>query len=157
MERGSEGRLTGFDVTPNHWCHVTFVVHKSSIEVWGFVWVGRYNVRLATGEWILQEMKHCEELSGRHQHVITEPSRNNRVMHDWLVRFILEVAVPAALEVWSRPRLHLFQLLFSGANFDTSVNAIGGERPCALEVPFIKDCFLNFRDTTDEIVETFGI
>ena len=62
----SDGRLTGFDITPNHWCHVTLVVHETSIEVWSFVWVRRYNVRLATGEWILQEMEHREELSGRH-------------------------------------------------------------------------------------------
>jgi hypothetical protein len=157
MERGSEGRLTGFDVTPNHWCHVTFVVHESGIEVWSFVWVGRYNVRLATGEWIFQEMEHREELSGRHQHVITEPSRNNRVVHDWLVGLVLEIAVPTTLEVWSRPRLHLFQLLFSRANLDTSFDAISGKRSCALDVPFIENCFLNFRNTTDEVVETFGV
>jgi hypothetical protein len=101
-------------------------------------------------------MEHREELSGRHQHVITKPSCNNRVMHDWLVGFILEIAVPATLEVWSRPRLHLFQLLLSWTNLDTSVDAIGGERSCAFDIPLIKDCFLNFRDTTDEVIETFG-
>jgi hypothetical protein len=156
MERGNEGILTGFDVSPNHWCHVTFIVHETGIKVWSFVWVRRYNVRLATGEWILQEMKHRKELSGRHQHVITEPSCNNRVMHNRLVGFILEVAVPAALEVWSRPRLHLFQLLFSWTNLDTSIDAIGGKWSCALDVPFIENCFLNFRDTTNKVVETFG-
>jgi hypothetical protein len=83
--------LTRFDVSPNHWCHVTLVVHEASVEVWSFIWVGRYDVSLATREGILQEMEHGEELSGRpaivrillgqigtsrdlHQHVITKPS-----------------------------------------------------------------------------------
>jgi hypothetical protein len=77
-------------------------------------------------------------------------------MHDRLVGLVLEIAVPATLEVRSRPRLHLFQLLLSWTNFDTSVDAIGGERSCAFDIPFIKDSFLNFRHTTDEVIETFG-
>lgn len=45
--------FAGFDVAPDHGCHVAFVVHEAGVEVWGFVGVGGHDVRGATGEWIL--------------------------------------------------------------------------------------------------------
>jgi hypothetical protein len=93
--------LTGLDVSPYHWRHVTLIIHEASIEIWCFIWVWRNNVSLATGEWILEEMKHGEEFSGGHQHVVTKPTKkyvnsiphtvevrilpgNDGVVHDWL-------------------------------------------------------------------------
>jgi hypothetical protein len=46
--------LTGFNVTPDHGCHVTFVVHETSIKVRCFVWVRGDDVGLSTREWILE-------------------------------------------------------------------------------------------------------
>jgi hypothetical protein len=89
------GCFTGLDVAPDHGCHIALVVHEAGVEVGGFVWVGRYDVRGAAGEGILEEMKHCEELARRHNHVVAKPSSNDRVMHDGLVGLVLEIAVPA--------------------------------------------------------------
>jgi hypothetical protein len=61
------------------------------------------------------------------------------------------------LKVWSWPLFHLFEFFLSRTNFDTGVDAIGGERSSALDVPFIEDCFLDFWDTADEIVEAFSV
>jgi hypothetical protein len=47
------------------------------------------------GEGHTQEVEHGEELARRHDHVVTKPTCNDGVMHDGLVRLVLEVAVPA--------------------------------------------------------------
>ena len=51
--RHAAGRFTRLDVTPDHWCHITFVVHEASIEVWSVVWVWGGDVSESTREWIL--------------------------------------------------------------------------------------------------------
>jgi hypothetical protein len=56
--------LTRFDVAPDHWCHVTLIVHEAGIEVWSFIWIRRHDVGLPTREWIFKEVKHSEKLSG---------------------------------------------------------------------------------------------
>ena len=78
-------------------------------------------------------------------------------MHDRFVRLILKVAVPATLEMWSRPLLHLTQFFIGRAYLDAGFNAIGGEWTRALEVPFIEDRFLDFRYTADKVVEALGV
>lgn len=78
---------------------------------------------------------------------------NDRIMHDRLVRLILEVAVPTASKFWRRPLVHLGEFLFSWTNLDTSINTIGSEWASALEVPFIEDSFLDFGHTSDEVIE----
>ncbi len=78
-------------------------------------------------------------------------------MHDRLIRLILKVAVPTALKVRSRPLFHLSEFFFSRTDLDTSVNAIGSKWPSALDVPFIEDCFLDFGDTADEVVEAVSV
>lgn len=78
-------------------------------------------------------------------------------MHDRLVRFVLKVAVPTAPEVWSRPRIHLIQLLLGWSNFDTSFDAICSKWAGALKVPLIEHGFLDFRNTTNEVIKTLGI
>lgn len=87
---------------------------------------------------------------------VSSPS-NDGVMHDWLVRLVLEVAVPTASKMRSRPAIHLLQFFFSRANLDTSFNAVGSEWSCALEIPLIKDSFLDFRHASDEIIEALSI
>lgn len=82
---------------------------------------------------------------------------NNGIVHHWLVRFILEVAVPSTSEMRGWPRVHLLQFLLSRANLHTSVNAIGSKWASALEVPLIKDSLLNFRHASSEVVETLSV
>ena len=78
-------------------------------------------------------------------------------MHDRLVRLILKVRVPTTLKMGCRPVLHLSQLFLRRADLDTRFNAISGEWSGTLQVPFVEDSFLDFRDTADEIVETLRI
>jgi hypothetical protein len=78
-------------------------------------------------------------------------------VHNWLVGFILEVTVPAALEVWSRPLLHLLQFLLGGTNLDTGIDSIGCKRSSAFDIPLVEYGLLNFRNTSDEVIETLGV
>jgi len=78
-------------------------------------------------------------------------------MHDRLVRLVFKVAIPTALEMWRRPLLHLGEFLLSRTNLDTSFDAISSQRSSALEVPFIKDCFLDLWNAADEVVEAFRV
>lgn len=78
-------------------------------------------------------------------------------MHDWLVRLIFEIAVPTTSKMRGRPAIHLLQFFLSRTDLDASFNAVGSEWSSALEVPLIKDSFLNFRNASDEIVETLGV
>ena len=87
---------------------------------------------------------------------VNSPS-NDRVMHDRLVRLILKVRIPTALEMRCRPVLHLSQLLLRRTDLYTRFNAISGEWSGTLQVPFIEDSFLDFRDTANEIIETLCI
>ncbi len=78
-------------------------------------------------------------------------------MHNRLVRLILKIALPSALEMRGRPRLHLFEFFLGGTNLDSGVNAICSKWACAFDVPFIEDGFLHFGDTTDEVIKTFSV
>lgn len=74
-----------------------------------------------------------------HEHVVTEPTGNDTVVHDGLVGLVLEVRLPSVGEVGSGPALKVPELLLCGTDLDTSVNAVGGERASSLEVPLVKD------------------
>jgi hypothetical protein len=91
-----------------------------------------------------------------HQHVITEPASNNRVMHHRLIGLILEIAVPSRPEMWSWPTIHLLEFFLGWSDLDTGIDAVGGEGPCSFEVPFIEDSLLDFWNTACEVVETFS-
>ena len=78
-------------------------------------------------------------------------------MHDWLVWLVLEIAVPAASEVWCRPRFHLLKLLFSWANLDSSLNSVGRKWTCSLDIPLVEHSLLDCRVTSSEVIETVGI
>lgn len=74
-----------------------------------------------------------------HEHVVTEPAGNDTVVHDGLVRLVLEVRLPSVGEVGSGPALKVPELLLCGTDLDTGFNAIGGKRASSLEMPLIKD------------------
>lgn len=71
------GSLARLDVAPDHGCHIPLVVHEAGVEVGRFVGVGRRDVRPTTREGIFQEVEHGEELPGRHDHVVAEPTRDD--------------------------------------------------------------------------------
>jgi hypothetical protein len=102
-------------------------------------------------------LEHCEKLSWWHEHMISKPPSNDRIMHDRLVRFVFEVRVPTALEVWRGPFLHFLQLLLGWTDFNTSFNPISSQWTSTFEIPFIKDSFLDFWDASDEVVKTFCV
>jgi hypothetical protein len=66
--------------------------------------------------------------------VVAKPSRNDRVMHDRLVRLVLEVAVPARAELGARPAIHHLQLFFGRTDLDAGFDTVRGERAGSLEV-----------------------
>jgi len=167
--------LTGLDVTPDcrresvmltfnsrlsqhtHWCHVTLVVHETGIEVRCIVGRGAGDEGLATREGILEEVEHGEELARGHHHVVTEPTSNDRVVHDRLVGLVLEVGVPAGAELGAWPAVHLLELVLSRADLDTSLNAVGGERTSAVDLPLLEDLLLNLGVATDEVVKGLDV
>jgi hypothetical protein len=84
-------------------------------------------------------VKHGEELAGRQQHVVTKPAGNDAVVHHGLVGLVLEVGVPAALEVRSRPVLELLELFLSRADLDAGFDAVGGEWTGSFQCPLIEN------------------
>ena len=92
----ASGGFARLDVSPDHWGHVAFVVHKTGIEVGGFVGIGGLDVGEASGEGVFlcfllvvgddrgkrrrgargtdEEVEHGEELARGHQHVVAEPA-----------------------------------------------------------------------------------
>jgi hypothetical protein len=89
--------------------------------------------------------------------VITEPTSNDRVVHDRLVRLVLEVRVPTRAELGARPAVHLLELLLSRTDLDTSVNTVGGKRTSAVDLPLLEDLLLDLRIATDEIIERLDV
>lgn len=80
--------LARLDVAPDHGCHIALVIHETSVKVGSIVGVGADNMGRATREGILQEVEHGEELARRHDHVVTEPARNDgcpRVSYELLI------------------------------------------------------------------------
>jgi hypothetical protein len=116
-------------------------------------------------------VKNCEEsvrikaniycktthLARRHHHVVAEPTSNDRVVHDRLVGLVLEVRVPTRAELGARPAVHLLELLLSRADLNTSINAVGGKRTSAVDLPLLKDLLLDLGITTDEIIERLDV
>jgi hypothetical protein len=147
------GSLTRLDVSPNHRSHVTLVVHETSVEVGRLVWVRRHNVRGTTRERVLEEVEHGEELAWWHDHVVTKPTSNNRVVHNGLVGLVLEVRVPARAELLAWPAVHHLEFFLSGSDLDTSLDTVGSERTSAVDIPLLEDLFLDLGVTTDEVIE----
>jgi len=81
------------------------------------------------------------------------PPCDNRIMHDWLVRLLLEVTVPARPELLAWPAVHLFKLFLSRSDLDTGIDAVCSQRASPVGIPLLKDLLLNFRNATNEVVE----
>ena len=77
-----------------------------------------------------------------HQHVVSKPASNDRVVHDGLVRLVLEVRLPPGIEVGSGPSFELPQLFLRGPDFDPSLDAVRGAGPRALDVPFLEHAWM---------------
>lgn len=90
-------------------------------------------------------------------HVVTKPTGNDTVVHDWLVWLVLEVRVPAAAELWARPRVHLLELFLGGADLHTGFDTIGGKRARAVDVPLVENLLLNLLVAADEVVEALDV
>jgi hypothetical protein len=73
--------------------------------------------------------------------MVAKPTGNDAVMHHRLVGLVLEVRIPAALEVRSRPVLELLELFLGWPDLDAGLDAVGRQRACALESPLVKDLY----------------
>jgi hypothetical protein len=80
-----------------------------------------------------------------------------RVMHDRFVNLVFKVTVPARAEVRTRPAIHLFEFFLGRANFDASIDTIGGKRSSTIDVPLIDDCLLHLGDSTDKVVKGLAV
>jgi len=94
---------------------------------------------LVLGQKLTQEMEHGKEVARGHQHVVAEPTSNDRVMHDRFVGLVLEVRVPPFSKVRGRPLLEIFQLLLSRSDLGACIDAVGRQWPRSPEVPLLKD------------------
>lgn len=104
-----------------------------------------------------QEVEHGEELARRHEHVVTEPARDDGVVHDWFVRLVLEVGLPATLEVGSRPCAHFSKLFLGRTNLNAGLDTVGGQRPSALDVPLLVDSSLHLRVAANEVIKGLNV
>ena len=106
--------------------------------------------------------------------MVTEPTRNDGVVHDRLVGLVLEVRLPSLGEVGGRPGLELLKLLGSRADLHASLDTVRRQGAGAVQLPLVEDlCYLSasthshtrrrkmltlldFRDAPHEVVETLG-
>lgn len=88
--------------------------------------------------------------------MVTKPSGNDGVVHNWLVGLVLEVAVPTGAELWVWPGIHLIELLLSRSDLDTCLDAIGGEWASTVDVPLVEDLFLCLLVAANEVVKRFA-
>lgn len=88
--------------------------------------------------------------------MVTKPASDDRVVHDRLVRLLLEVAVPARAELWVWPRVHLVKLLFGWSDLDTSFDTVGGQWTSTIDVPLVVYLLLGLFIAANEIVKRFN-
>lgn len=75
-------------------------------------------------------------------------------MHDWLVRLLLEVAVPSRTELF---HVILRQLFIGRTDFDTSFDPVGGQWARPVDIPLIKDTLLRLRVSAHKIIKRRGV
>lgn len=102
-------------------------------------------------------MVRMNHLARRHEHVVAKPARNDGVVHDRLVGLVLEVRVPTRAELRARPAIHLFELIFSGADLDTSIDTVGRKWASTVYVPLVEHLVLGLLVATDEVVEALHV
>lgn len=71
--------------------------------------------------------------------MVAEEAGDDAVVHHGLVRLVLEVGLPAVVEVRRRPLLEGLQLFLGGPDLDAGLDAVCGEGAGALESPFVED------------------
>lgn len=71
--------------------------------------------------------------------MVSEPAGNQRVMHYGLVRLVLEVRLPARLEMRSWPLLKLLQFFLSWPNLHAGLNTVRCQWPSAFDIPLVED------------------
>jgi hypothetical protein len=79
------------------------------------------------------------------------------VVHNGLIRLMLEIAVPPAPELFARPAVHHVQLLFRRPYLDTCLDTVCCKRAGAVDIPLLEDSFLYFGVTPHEVVEGLDV
>lgn len=74
-------------------------------------------------------------------------------MHNWLVRFVLEVGVPALPELWT----HFLKFLFCGSDLYSRINSVCCKRSCTVQIPLVENSLLYLRVATEEVIEGFCV
>jgi len=74
-------------------------------------------------------------------------------MHDGLVGLLLEVAVPAGAEFWTRPLVHHVKFCLCRTNLDTGFNAVSSEWASTINIPLLEHLLLNRWVTTSKVIE----
>lgn len=89
--------------------------------------------------------------------ILNHSPRNDRVVHHRLVGLVPEVALVPVNKIRSRPLLELVEFLLRRTDLDTGFNAIGSERPGALDVPLPKHLLLHLRVSAQEVIKGLDI
>lgn len=114
-------------------------------------------------------MEHSKELARWHEHMVSEPAeyvldtsmrmnilylpRYDRIVHHRLVWFVFEVRIPPTSKLRSWPFLHILKFLLRGSKLDSSIDAVGCQWTGPLYIPFLEHLFLDFRISSDEVIE----
>ncbi|KAH3669438.1 hypothetical protein OGAPHI_001559 [Ogataea philodendri] len=149
----SSGSLSGLLVSPDHWPQVSLVVEETGVEIWTVVRVWRGDSDESSGEWVFQEVEHGHELSVRDLGVVTEESRNHRVMHQWFVWLVGEVVGVTLSEVF----VGSSQFLLGWSDLDTGFDTVGGQRTILVGVPLVECVLLGSWVASDEVVKRWNI
>jgi hypothetical protein len=104
-------------------------------------------------QFVHQGILHSKELSRRHNHVVAEPAGDDGIVHDRLVRFVLEIAIPATSELLAGPAIHHIKLFLSRPDLDSGFDAVGGKWAGAVDVPLLEDRFLDLGIAANKIIE----
>lgn len=89
--------------------------------------------------------------------MVTEPTSDDRVVHDWLVRFVFEVRVPSRSELRAGPAVHLLKFVLSWTNLDTGFDTVGCKWTSAVNIPLVVNLLLSLFVATDEVVEALDV
>jgi hypothetical protein len=81
---------------------------------------------------------------------------NNTIMHNRFIFLLFKITIPPTPKPLRWPAIHLLQLLLCRSHLDSRIDTIGSEGTGTFDVPFVEDGFLDFRNTSHEVVEGFG-
>jgi hypothetical protein len=89
--------------------------------------------------------------------VVTEPTSDDRVVHNRLVRLVLEVRVPTGAELLARPAVHHVELLLGRPDLNTSLDTVGGQWTSTVDVPLLEDLLLDLGVAAYKVVERLDV